>query len=522
MAIRMEKDPDQPRRNNDGNQQKPGAGGGAGMLIKFLPLILMFIIKRPKLILPILLIGGVWYFFLGGSQMLSGGMAADDGNDSASNYSLGANLDQARYDKAEVFEPLAYGSWNSLPERVSLEQYAPRSAYQGTQGSCVGWASAYAAQTILHAKATGQDPNKMAFSPAYLYNQIALRGCEGAYMLDAMRTMQQNGAVPLPTFPYDERSCTKAPASKLVSQGQQFRLKGYNRLTLGHDKYSPDIEAIKQNLAQGAPVVIGMQVGGTFMNRMVGQKVWRPAQSDYAMRGFSGHAMCVIGYSDKYEGGSFQIMNSWGEQWGDKGIAWVRYGDFQKFVKEAYGLYPMGSTQKFDDSKMAVEFGLLDLATEQTIPLAKSGESTFRSVKPIKKGDRFKVLVANTIECYTYVFGQEANGTSTVLFPYTEKHSAYCGITGTRIFPRDYSMVADEVGSTDYIAVVVSKKEIDFKQLNGRINSSRQKAYADKLKEALANERIERVTFKDGKTVAFSADTKGKNAVGIVIALDKR
>ena len=52
-------------------------------------------------------------------------------------------------------------------------------------------------------------------------------------------------------------------------------------------------------------------------------------------------------------------MNSWGRDWGKDGIAWVKYNDFQHFVKEAYGLYPMGSADKYDDTKMAVEFGLI-------------------------------------------------------------------------------------------------------------------------------------------------------------------
>jgi C1A family cysteine protease len=59
------------------------------------------------------------------------------------------------------------------------------------------------------------------------------------------------------------------------------------------------------------------------------------------MMGFGGHAMCVIGYDDRKEGGAFQIMNSWGNDWGVNGIGWVLYKDFKHFVREAYGLDPM-------------------------------------------------------------------------------------------------------------------------------------------------------------------------------------
>ncbi len=516
MPVRMEKDAN-PQRGGGGDRR---GGGGGNTLLRLLPLILLFVFKRPKLLIPILLIAGAWYFFFGGKEMLS----SSPSSDMLEQFSLGATLDQEKFDQAQVFEPLAYGyGSNRLPTAVSLRQYAPARRHQGQQGSCVGWASAYAARTILQASATEQSPDQLAFSPAYLYNQIALRGCQGAYMLDAMQAMSQNGAVPFNQFRYDERDCSRAPDGRTIQMGQQFRIKGYNRLTLGANEYKPDILAIKQNLAQGAPVVIGMMVGGTFMSRMVGQDMWYPNQSDYSMRGYGGHAMCLIGYDDNKEGGAFQIMNSWGQNWGNDGIAWVRYRDFEHFTREAYGLYPVGSANQADANKMQVEFGLLDVASQGIIALKKKDDFTFQTVRPMSKGDKFKVLFANSIECYTYVFGQETDGTSYVLFPYTEKHSPYCGITGTRLFPKDYSMTPDEIGSKDFIAIVVSKKELDYNALNRAITSSRQRTYADKLQEALASQRITSVNFTAGKTVAFDATASdSKNAVGMVIEIDKR
>ena len=102
------------------------------------------------------------------------------------------------------------------------------------------------------------------------------------------------------------------------------------------------------------------------MSRMLGQKVWEPTSRDYSMSGFGGHAMCVIGYDDDLQGGAFQIMNSWGQEWGDRGFCWIRYDDFEHFVKEAYGVAPMGAAgdQKFASDKMAVKFGLFDMDTE--------------------------------------------------------------------------------------------------------------------------------------------------------------
>jgi C1A family cysteine protease len=50
-----------------------------------------------------------------------------------------------------------------------------------------------------------------------------------------------------------------------------------------------------------------MMVGGSFMQDMAGQKIWQPTQYDYDMEGFGGHCMCIIGYDDRLEGGSFKL-----------------------------------------------------------------------------------------------------------------------------------------------------------------------------------------------------------------------
>ncbi|MCU0345797.1 MAG: C39 family peptidase [Saprospiraceae bacterium] len=525
MPIRMEQDPEQPRRNeNQGQPRNTGGGGGLGGLLQFAPLLLGFLFKKPKLLLLVLAGVAVWYVMSGGCGDMSGSGDLSDGGggDETSQFTFGATLSEAEYDKAEVFEPLATsygGAENQLPASASLLKYAPKRMHQGNQGSCVGWASSYAARTILQARAAGTDPNSVAFSPSYLYNQIALDGCEGAYMQNAMATLHQHGSLPFSKFGYDDSDCSRQPNQSMATEASQFRIKGYNRLSQGGDNYGLDMQGVKQHIAQGAPVVIGMMVGGTFMHQMVGKSVWQPTQRDYSGQGFSGHAMCVIGYDDDKE--MVQIMNSWGPEWGNNGVAWVPYQAFEHFTKEAYGLYPMGDAAKYDQNKLMVKFGLVDNASQTLIPLAAAGDRTFRTRSPMKLGTKFKVAITNSIECYVYVFGQEVDGSSYVLFPYTEKHSPYCGITGTRLFPKDHSMTPDDKGKRDYIAVVVSKTALDWNALNGRINTSRQGTYLGKVREAIAQQEVPNVKFASPDAVEFSCELNGKNVVATVIEIDK-
>ena len=527
MPIRMEKDPQRPNRNprpNPGNNR-----GGGGGLIQFLPILLSLFGRNPKFLIILLIGAGIWFYMSGGCNGLisEGGDGEFDPtyyDADVSQFSFGAELSQEKFDEAEVFAPLA-SNYTQLPQRVSLAQYAPPALHQGAQGSCVGWASAYAARTILHSRATGQSPRQTPFSPSYLYNQIKLRGCQGAYMLDAMKAMSSTGNLPFQQFPYNERSCSDVPNQAEVNAGRNYRIRGYNRLTAGARNYGIDLEGIKQNLAQGAPVVIGMQVGGSFMQPMRGRQVWEPTRRDYSMAGFSGHAMTVIGYDERNQ--VFEIQNSWGPEWGRDGRAFVRYDDFKHFVKEAYGLYPMGSAEdkSQDPNALQIQLGLVDNASASLIPLAKaSNDGVFRTVRPVQTGQKFKVAVTNNVECYTYVFGQETDKSSYVLFPYTEQHSPYCGIVGTRVFPEDYSMVPDDVGQQDFIAVVVSKEPLNYNQINQTISASRRHTFAEKVDAALGQVQVPNVNFTaqgDG-SIAFNTQVSDRqNVVRMVIAIDK-
>jgi len=526
MPIRMVDDPNQENQNNDPRRNRPdNGGGGKNPLIYFLPKILGAIFKYPKLAIPAILIGGVFFFFKGGCNLGNLVPSSENGQDI---FSTGAEMKQDVYDKAEVFETLyADNTKNPLPETVSLLEYCPTRGNQGQQGSCVAWSSAYAARTILQARATGQNPDNVKFSPSYLYNQIKMDGCQGSYINLAMETMQKNGGLPFDEFPYTDEDCNKKPSSYQLKKAQEFNIRGAQRLSIDGDNYKINLLAIKQNLAQGSPVVIGMKVGGSFMQDMMGQDLWTPTESDYDMNGFGGHAMCVIGYDDNRSGGAFQIMNSWGMDWGNKGIAWVKYNDFDYFVVEAYGLYPMGNAQQHTDTRFNVKFGIAEMNEDNTIknyiPLALKNDNLFETTVPLKKKKtRFKLEVTNTVECYTYVFGQETDGSSYVLFPYTPKHSPYCGITGTRLFPKYQSMQPDIIGNRDAFAIVVTKKPIDYKAINKRITESKKSSFLVKINDALGNEVIRNVRYTTGKTFGFETETKGnENAVVMVIEVAK-
>ncbi|HRP55163.1 C1 family peptidase [Agriterribacter sp.] len=526
MPIRMTDDPqDQQEQFNDGGGQRSGGGfRGGGGLLAFLPLLLRIFGIKGILVIAAIGIGG--YFLLGrtgcGSIISQAGQLA-----------TGGILDPRQFQKASIYEALEEDDTkNPLPEAANLQRYAPLVGNQGEQGSCVAWSSAYAARSILEASRTGKSANEIKFSPAFLYNQIGLDGCQGSYIIKAMEYMTKQGSLPYEQFPYTDQNCTRQPSTGLIQQAGEFKMRGFNRLTKGDNTEELDMRAIKENLAQGAPVVIGMMVGESYMQNMLGKDVWYPEPGDAGMMGFGGHAQCVVGYDDTKYGGSFLIMNSWGPEWGNNGFAWVRYPDFKRYVREAYGLEPMAKTGSAASPPLECEIGLMEVqydgkktSPKGYIPLRLSAHNRFETTVPVKTGTRFKMEVKNSTECYIYVFGKETDGNSYTLFPYpsakdasTTKYSPFCGITGYRLFPKDKSMTPDSIGTKDMMAVVVSKQPLDWYKLNQTISRQPGSDYALRVNNTLRTQSSSGIRYQStpAGTIQFQGDT-GNNQVAVCV-----
>lgn len=545
MPIRMEDDP-QDQQDFDESKTSGGGGGGrgggGGGLMALLPLLLSLFKGGGggKKILLLLVAGAAAYFFFFKNGAGGGGGGVTDVVKNLFSQS-GYNFNADTFKKASVYEGLADDNTkNPLPESISLLRFAPERRNQGQQGSCVAWSSAYAARTIVEAASTGQSGNNTAYSPAFVYNQIGLEGCQGAYIQNAMEFMTNKGVVAFNDFPYTDQDCSRQPNNAMMNEASQNRMHGFTRLTDGESPTGISIRAIKEHLAKDAPVVIGMMVGGSFMQPMMGKELWTPTDEDRSQMGFGGHAMCVIGYDDrkvaKYANGesytgAFQIMNSWGPEWGNNGVAWVGYADFKEFVREAYGIDPMPKRGAAVNVTLECAIGLVKNDDKQYIPLRLKSGNVFETVNTVAPGTKFKMEIKNSVECYTYIFGQETDGSSYTLFPYPSKDdptktsfSPYCGITGYRLFPRGKSLVPDNVGNKDVFAIVVTKQALDWYAVNNAISKSSGNGYAEKVAAALNQHGIGNIRFAAGTggTINFREDGGGaQNAVICLVEVNK-
>ena len=251
-------------------------------------------------------------------------------------YGLGLEFDDEGYEDIPVkTRSFAFQSEVVEPNVTSLKQYAPEIRNQGGYGTCVGWATAYYAQSIIRAKEKEMtDKNTItdnAFSPLFLYVNAKSNtdpNCkEGIGIPSALNKMKEIGSPLYKDF--SVRCATKIPDS-VYQKAKQFRLKEYTKLFGLKEQFRVRIRETRKALMTGNPVLIGMDISNAFLSANV---VYEPDSISVG-----GHAMTIIGYDDDKYGGSFEVINSWGDDWGNEGFMWIRYKDFAESVRYGFEL----------------------------------------------------------------------------------------------------------------------------------------------------------------------------------------
>ena len=111
-----------------------------------------------------------------------------------------------------------------------------------------------------------------------------------------------------------------------------------------------NILGLKTALSVGMPVILCMYTPSSF--HKVKGDLWTPQITDRVDPG-SGHALIAVGYDENKYGGAIELMNSWGETWGNKGFIWVKYKDYLKWFLGGYALYVDNSSTFKSQNKSA-------------------------------------------------------------------------------------------------------------------------------------------------------------------------
>jgi Papain family cysteine protease/Domain of unknown function (DUF4384) len=388
-----------------------------------------------------------------------------------------------------------------LPMKASLKMYAPQVGSQNPLNTCGGWAFANAL-TIQEARQRGvmdaAKIQKLFYSPAYIYRlaQTTDNCDKGLNFSELIKAIQLQGIlrnsdllVSCPNLT-EVKNCTPKAWKNILPVLQTF-----------HDVVSADKDKTiytQKALSEGNPVVVGIKgMGTSFFD--LRQEVWNPLPNEPEVNPSMGHAICVVGYDDKKFGGAFEILNSYGTNWGSKGYAWIKYDDFEKYVKQEIEVPPLvklpelpntppkPEPEKVFASKVlflringdTMRMKSVKTAAQIKVDTGKRGSSSelifshFICKEVVRSGYSYQIRLDNNEAAYVYVFNFDSSNKLDTLFPSKHsKTSPFIGAKNCVILPGENAKITfDKQKGTDYTCILFCKEPLDMNLFKQKIEA---------------------------------------------------
>ena len=432
----------------------------------------------------------------------------------------GLNFDDAKYQSSAIKARLTRGDYSGLPTQASLKQFSPDAGNQMQLNTSVGWAISYAARTILEAKNNNitdkREIRRSSYSPVFNY-AMAKTGddinCEQAVDLStALESLKSDG---VPKFVEFLEFCPQAIPQSITNGAKPNAITGYSRLFDIEAEEDFKVRTVKKAIAEGFPVVVGMRVPPSFD---IAKEFWQPREK--MSDDFPGHAMTVIGYDDSKYGGSFEVLNSWGQEWGNNGFMWIPYQYFTEFVRYGYEIFLIQNKNGGADLSGELKLQLND---GSDMPVQLTDEKGYYKVtKPFYSGTLFRIIISNNETAFIYAFGTDLSNKIFPVFPFEDNMSPVLAYQSNHIaIPSEEHFVEmdDNVGK-DFLCVLYSREEIIMKDVYADIESGfgsfRERVFAA-LEQYLL--KPQDVDFDDNK-IKFSGTANGKSTVAMIVEID--
>lgn len=424
--------------------------------------------------------------------------------------------------------------YTNFPVKYSLKKYSPTPGFQGNYGTCTAWAAAYTARTIIEARNNNYIGHNLindnVFSPGFQYRITeSNEKCDGSYTSEVVLGMVKYGSVFQKDFEIISTDNYMCPSNYMpksnLDKAQLNKIDGYATL------WEEDIQGYNQNkviltkksISESNPVVISMICPDSF-DKIGSDGLWHPTENpndvDSYGRKHARHAVCVIGFDDTKFGGAFEIENSWGTRWGNKGYAWIRYNDFDKFVYQGYEIIKLGkptprssvfsgSLKLFDlDDNRNLPVMLASLSrnwnvakTEKEVEVSEA-DYTYKVIPALLSGTKMRMYLSSEEPAYVYILGTgTTNRSVSTLFPsygispllnYSESEIA--------LPSEDLHFEMDSTPGKDYLVVIFSKEEINVEELRTKLevgNKNVSKALKNSLGALLINHKD--IDFSDNE-----------------------
>jgi len=430
----------------------------------------------------------------------------------------GLIFDDEGYQKIKQLSQFSGGKMDDLPMKSSLKDYCPAIQNQGQTSSCTGWAVGYGAMSIMQAKQKDwTDINtitKNAFSAMSLYNTNQVENnCKAGTTLDAvLEYAKTKGACLHKDFDLPisrhQNSCSDVPSSKLP----HFTIQSYYSLFEKDPKKTKKNYKVQKSIAKGVPVIVGMGLNKNFISLDKNNVYWEPDAGNSTHLNY-GHAMVVIGYDDGKQ--AFEIMNSWGKEWGQDGYMWIKYDDFAEYCYYAMGISMKKQPKKVTDDKKEVTQQALYGNLTCRVPIFGEGKIRFEAAKVMLKDaytyhtlrtdwpdkQRFQLAVRNIRKnSYIYVFSIDPENKLNIHWPrQAALNPKFEGLDEGPLVPyesvdiiipgAERALIKALPGTDQIVILYAEQKLTNFKEIAATIQRTKG-SYKNRLNAALGEQLI--------------------------------
>lgn len=434
----------------------------------------------------------------------------------AQEYGFGTLLDSSLYANSPTAAPLMRGDYDNLPASASLKDFTPTPGNQGATSTCAGWSSAYAGRTILEALRKGWSKETIddnAFSPSFVYNQIrSNKSCNaGTSLVDALDVLKNQGGMKMKDFSFE---CSREVTESDKMNAADYRIIEYRDITYGQKENK--VKVIKKSLSQMHPVIIALDCPPSFNTA---KEVLKVDSSEYQYWG-RGHGIAVIGFDDNKFGGAFELINSWGTNWGNNGYVWIKYSDFKFFSQYAFELI----------DKTSLDLNKSDLSGTLTFR-ENTGEEMnskfvngyFKMTKPYPAGTLFELRIANNEPAYVYSFSSDLSYKTYKIFPFNSRMVAYLPYSHNNLAipDEDSYNILDENAGTSYYCFLYSKEKLDIDNIMTSVENAKG-SFSDRVITVLKDKLVskENIDYKGSYKISFTAKSRGKSVVPVIVEIN--
>jgi hypothetical protein len=223
---------------------------------------------------------------------------------------------------------------------MDLSRFFPKPGRQKGE-TCAAWATGYTRAfyvNLLEQRNVNDDRNVP--SPPYIFDSIKSgnkgKGCMdgGSTFLDAFKLLLR-GSLSLHDYP----NLNVEDCFPLVVPGKSatdFRITNFELVAERQPtgRLGPyAIDAIRSQLAQNNPVLLSILATPKSSLPQESSAFWQYTCVEPECK-WTGHAIAAVGYDDSRR--ALKIINSWGQDWGEGGFAWISYATAKEEVMEAY------------------------------------------------------------------------------------------------------------------------------------------------------------------------------------------